>query len=582
MTDRGHGRGLRGDRSNPQRLRCLDRVHQAAALSGRPPRRFSRTLCSGTKEQNGSACLSGRDPLTDSGELASIGPRSHDRGHSRDSPASGCGSKSRFNWAAVSRPRKRFGSTSGSTSSPCFNWAAVLRPQKLPGGRGEVARFLRASIGPRSCDRGNRTACQGNIDPLRRLQLGRGLATADTTAHQFPGPAPCWRLQLGRGLATAETVAPPQRLGGRLGRFNWAAVLRPRKLSRGTWQAPASRRLQLGRGLATAETVRRLRGLISLFGLQLGRGLATAETWGVRGAGQSRAGFNWAAVLRPRKHVEGGHIAHESPRLQLGRGLATAETTCGRTTDARTGAGFNWAAVLRPRKPAASATLEHSQATLQLGRGLATAETPVIDVVAIYAERLQLGRGLATAETHPPPCPLGRKPSGFNWAAVLRPRKLVHLTLPFVATGAASIGPRSCDRGNQSHPDVPALILTLLQLGRGLATAETLDAGPRPGELLPASIGPRSCDRGNRARPAGLPRAARGFNWAAVLRPRKPAHGQKPPKLRGRLQLGRGLATAETTHRRVSSAPVRRASIGPRSCDRGNPSVQASASNLSW
>ncbi len=66
------------------------------------------------------------------------------------------------------------------------------------------------------------------------------------------------------------------------------------------------------------------------------------------------------------------------------------------------------------------------------------------------------------------------------------------------ATGCASIGPRSFDRGKGVYlASAPGCYLSL-QLGRGRLTAESCHSASGSHDSRPASIGPRSFDRGKR------------------------------------------------------------------------------------
>jgi len=112
---------------------------------------------------------------------------------------------------------------------------------------------------------------------------------------------------------------------------------------------------------------------------------------------------------------------------------------------------------------------------LQLGRGRSTAETRTSTSRPARMAGLQLGRGRSTAET--------------------RSQRFEH-----EIQEGASIGPRSIDRGNGPHC-VPVR------------------------NLRHASIGPRSIDRGNNPLARVEIGDRRGFNWAAVDRPRKLAQG---------------------------------------------------------
>ena len=278
--------------------------------------------------------------------------------------------------------------------------------------------------------------------------------------------------------------------------------------------------LQWGRGLATAEGDISSSVVPLPSWLQWGRGLATAEgphlasipklaSRGFNGAAVSRprkggraramsrglGRFNGAAVSRPRKGhcISANHYRYVW--LQWGRGLATAEGKPIATNHNPRWSCFNGAAVSRPRKARVEPSVSVSLLRLQWGRGLATAEGCDALTVHVGGKWLQWGRGLATAEGH-------------------------RTTTREVWTSHASMGPRSRDRGRPPGDRV------------GLVRSR-------------ASMGPRSRDRGREFGPVDPELADGGFNGAAVSRPRKGTGSRPPNRARGRLQWGRGLATAE-------------------------------------
>src|SRR5450830_619679 len=111
----------------------------------------------------------------------------------------------------------------------------------------------------------------------------------------------------------------------------------------------------------------------------------------------------------------------------------------------------------------------------------------------------------------------------FNWAAVFQPRKHLHLTQPLDLVHIASIGPRSFNRGNIFILLSPSISSILLQLGRGLSTAETYVCAVVGTKIITLQLG-RGCSTAETA----LRRKV--IEEASVL------------------QLGRGLSTAETVH----------------------------------
>ncbi len=195
-----------------------------------------------------------------------------------------------FNVAAVLRPRKA--ATAAKTRRPrcSFNVAAVLRPRKA------VRRLVIHG----------RSECFNVAAVLRP----RKVAYSDVFEVVFaPG------LQCGRGSKTAESISHEHTWAAGTS-FNVAAVLRPRKARR-TRRCflRGLVRLQCGRGSKTAERPHAPTHLRDRFLLlQCGRGSKTAERGGLRcNIAASRAGFNVAAVLRPRKgtsQCEQARMAH--------------------------------------------------------------------------------------------------------------------------------------------------------------------------------------------------------------------------------------------------------------------------------
>ncbi len=188
--------------------------------------------------------------------------------------------------------------------------------------------------------------------------------------------------------------------------------------------------------------------------------------------------------------------------------------------------------------------------------------------------KLQWGRARASAEI---PTPRGwhRAAMGFNGAALVRARKFSREEDLLVKLVPASMGPRSCERGNRSQRQ-PAVADYKLQWGRARASAEIpspqartkegakLQWGrarasaemrqsrlvgrllarfngaalvrarkyhlPQRAECQPpkASMGPRSCERGNALDGRIANRGASSFNGAALVRARKSeAHAQR-------------------------------------------------------
>ena len=179
-------------------------------------------------------------------------PRSLDRGNSGSAAKAGS-SRTSFNGAAVSRPRK-LGNLGGRRRDVpgSFNGAAVSRPRKQSW---PDTREL--------------------FDGM--LQWSRGLSTAETKPVQFE-ESNVILLQWSRGLSTAETSLSVTRTRRSISGFNGAAVSRPRKHVLEAQVVGKGRGLQWSRGLSTAETVANDEASATTLALQWSRGLSTAET----------------------------------------------------------------------------------------------------------------------------------------------------------------------------------------------------------------------------------------------------------------------------------------------------------------
>ncbi len=87
---------------------------------------------------------------------------------------------------------------------------------------------------------------------------------------------------------------------------------------------------------------------------------------------------------------------------------------------------------------------------------------------------------------------------------------------------AASMGPRSCERGNRVTTTSPTTQVDRLQWGRARASAEIGRLAVKVEPLQFASMGPRSCERGNAPElPSGARDRFARFNGAALVRARK-------------------------------------------------------------
>src|SRR5579885_3181378 len=138
------------------------------------------------------------------------------------------------------------------------------------------------------------------------------------------------------------------------------------------------------------------------------------------------------------------------------------------------------------------------------------------------------------------------------------------------------MGPRSCERGNTSHAGHPQIDAAVLQWGRARASAEMGGyAHAREPQPHTASMGPRSCERGN-WETAGLSRTVSlGFNGAALVRARKYVARSFSVCVHFACFNGAALVRARKFGReRCGYSIVVCASMGPRSCERGNDADQ--------
>jgi len=206
-----------------------------------------------------------------------------------------------------------------------FNWAAVDRPRKRAEVRNLRASRSCASIGPRSIDRGNLFWDETNHQSLCKLQLGRGRSTAETSAaRRWPAPSTGASI----GPRSIDRGNPPRCATGarRRSSFNWAAVDRPRK---------PTGRLRLSRpghrfNWAAVDRPRKRR-------------------YKPRRRYACRC-FNWAAVDRPRKRCVAGQRADQPSPASIGpRSIDRGNLTVS-DSNQKVFPCFNWAAVDRPRK----------------------------------------------------------------------------------------------------------------------------------------------------------------------------------------------------------------------------------------
>ena len=174
---------------------------------------------------------------------------------------------------------------------------------------------------------------------------------------------------------------------------------------------------------------------------------------------------------------------------------------------------------------------------------------------AASASPLQWGRGRSTAERSP--TSKSRHPgfSGFNGAAVVRPRREPADRRP-AAAAHASMGPRSFDRGER-------------------------DRDVREARPSGASMGPRSFDRGEQPGPPHQLAASACFNGAAVVRPRREIEATRDDMHELASMGPRSFDRGECNGVCCWSAALH-ASMGPRSFDRGEPERRPEMIETNW
>src|SRR5579885_3104256 len=208
--------------------------------------------------------------------------------------------------------------------------------------------------------------------------------------------------------------------------------------------------------------------------------------------------------------------------LQWGRARASAEIAGGAPGQVRM-FGLQWgrARASAEMLSASKRSTKHAK-KLQWGRARASAEM-TRDGTAASGSRslLQWGRARASAEIAMHPKGRVVITSSFNGAALVRARKSQRSAARIGGNLNASMGPRSCERGNEEID------------GKRYARCE-------------ASMGPRSCERGNH-------QATQIIGNDCFM-----------------LQWGRARASAEMAAPPHCVTSSKTASMGPRSCERGN------------
>ncbi len=378
----------------------------------------------------------------------------------------------------------------------CFNGAALVRARKCAVCRGAERGRVEASMGPRSCERGNQWQVIRSGWSVTMLQWGRARASAEISLRRSAARV-CQSGFNGAALVRARKCRPLYSC--RMSRER--ASMGPRSCERGNraeWaRLPRRLGLQWGRARASAEIAETATPSFAPNALQWGRARASAEMGGNSGG----EGSLLPASMGPRSCERGNILlkpftAQRYFTLQWGRARASAEIRARRTQPCWDRARFNGAALVRARKFRHAASTTKSPPSLQWGRARASAEMTASGILTALAARC------------------------FNGAALVRARKssgeLTRATWPNVA----SMGPRSCERGNPLAGSLFVAFFDLLQWGRARASAEIRPCTACAHRSCTASMGPRSCERGNAEHRASHP-VDPGFNGAALVRARK-------------------------------------------------------------
>ena len=180
-----------------------------------------------------------------------MGPRSYERGISHTDRRAAPGDP-RFNGAAFLRTRNRRTTWRTASSTVGFNGAAFLRTRNRAPISGHADLGPRASMGPRSYERGIATyRCRGRDRDLW-LQWGRVLTNAESLPWSWDH-LKVVALQWGRVLTNAESRLPAETW-----RSRGAASMGPRSYERGivgtALVAVGIAALQWGRVLTNAES----------------------------------------------------------------------------------------------------------------------------------------------------------------------------------------------------------------------------------------------------------------------------------------------------------------------------------------
>src|SRR5581483_8190295 len=160
--------------------------------------------------------------------------------------------------------------------------------------------------------------------------------------------------------------------------------------------------------------------------------------------------------------------------------------------------GFNGAALVRARKSRLGEVVWERYMMLQWGRARASAEINRMIILRLRILRLQWGRARASAEIGCEGC-AGAVRQGASMGPRSCERGNRWCAEGFPRSGFASMGPRSCERGNSLSPHSYPLKLIASMGPRSCERGNTSPVACAK-KASNASMGPRSCERGNDTR----------------------------------------------------------------------------------
>ena len=453
----------------------------------------------------------------------------------------------RFNGAALIRARKLPILRWTWQESLALQWGRAHSSAEMSEVGGTDTVMNAASMGPRSFERGNCWKLGATMIARFQLQWGRAHSSAEMSARRRRFIARTKWLQWGRAHSSAEmnsiTAVP--------GRFD--------------------SRLQWGRAHSSAEMGGRVPLPAELHAASMGpRSFERGNLASLRWRRAHLPGFNGAALIRARK-------CHKNPQEDRPSYLR-----------------FNGAALIRARKWIAALMDGYLKSQASMGprsfeRGNDTGRGSCEPGNCASMGPRSFERGNGRPERYH-----AQWVAGFNGAALIRARKLLHAIHRNLSQCGLQWGRAHSSAEIDGKPRLSGPVTPLLQWGRAHSSAEIAERIGISSRCDHASMGPRSFERGNhrilQMKPSGLTR----FNGAALIRARKSDEGyfaslivtrfngaaliraRKCGEVAGTLradsalQWGRAHSSAEIAPACRLGCRLPRASMGPRSFERGN------------